>query len=108
MKGIATPWKTATIAENAKVSDVVKMEGHYDHVIVIVPDLTTDDGVAIQVSDAYAGTYVELYGLYLATPADLALPKQKACVVRIQGAEFLKFTCATNQGEDREILVRGL
>lgn len=108
MKGIATGWKVATIAKDAKVSDVVKMEGHYDHVVVIVPDLTTNDDVAIQVSNELAGTYVELHNLYLAIPADFALPKQKACVVRIQGAEFLKFTCADDQGEDREILVRGL
>jgi len=100
-------WKTATIALNAKLSDVVDLEGLYKYATIIMTDLTTDSGAAVQVSDKSAGTFVNLYGLYLATPGDIAVPKSKASVVQINGAQFLKISCASDQGAERKILIRG-
>jgi len=100
-------WKTATIASGAKLSNEVDLGGLFSYAIVIVTDLTTDSGVNVQVSDKPGGTFEELYGLYLATPADLELPKSKASIVQLCGAQFLKIACATNQGSDRAILIRG-
>jgi len=100
-------WKTATIASGAKLSDEVDLEGLYKYATVIMTDLTTDTGAAVQVSDKSSGTFVDLYGLYLTTPGDIAVPKSKASVVQINGAQFLKISCTTNQGAERKILIRG-
>ena len=62
----------------------------------------------VQVAEASDGTFRNLYGLYLATPADIAIPKQKASIVEV-GARYLKvYAVDGNEGADRTIYVRGV
>ena len=100
-------WKTATIVTGTKLSAEVNLDGLYQYAIIIATDLDTDTVVNVSVSDKSGGTFEELYGLYLATPADIGVPKQKVAVVQICGAQYLKISCATNQNSDRAILIRG-
>ena len=102
-----TAWKTATIPDGAKLSAEVDLGGLFSYAIISVPNLTTSSVVNVLVSDKSGGTFEELYGLYLATPGDLGLPKQKVSVVQLCGAQFIKIGCADNQTGDKEIFIRG-
>ena len=106
--GLASSWKTATIANGAAVSDEVNMGAAYQKVIIIMPNLTTDAGATIQVSDISGGTFVTLYGLYLTTPGAVNVPKSMASVVEINGVEYLKVKVITNQGAERKVYIRGV
>jgi hypothetical protein len=95
---------TAVIASGAKLSGEVDMGGYYEKVLVIVPDLTTDSSVSIQVSPSSGGTFTTLQS----GGSGVAVNKSAAQVVEIGGAPFLKIACATNQGADRTIYLIGI
>jgi len=100
--------QTATIANGAKLSGEIDLGAPFENALVIMPDLTTDATAAVQVAEKTGGTFVTLYGLHLATPGDIAVPKSKASIVPIGGAQYLKISCTTNQGAERTIYVRGI
>lgn len=104
----AGAFQTATIANGASISGEIDLGAPYEQALIIMPDLTTDTTAAVQVAEKTSGTFVNLYGLYLATPGDIAVPKQKASIVPIGGAQYLKIDVATNQGSARTIYVRGI
>jgi len=100
--------RTAVIANGTKLSGEIDLGSPFERALIIMPDLTTDAAANVQVAEKSAGTFVTLYGLHLPTPGDIAVPKQKASIVPIGGAQYLKIACATNQDEDRTIYVRGI
>lgn len=87
---LTSGWKTATFGDGTKFSTEVDLGNHYNKVLIIVSDLDTDTHVNVQVSNVSGSGFVNLYNLYLATPADITIPKSKACVVPIAGARYLK------------------
>lgn len=94
---LTSGWKTAIIADEEKLSGEVDLGNHYNRCLIIMPTLDTDASAAIQVCNTSGGTFRTLRNAYLATPADIALAEEKATVVDIAGARFLKISCSTNQ-----------
>ena len=97
---VPSPWFVAIIPSGSNTSNEVALEEAYEKAIFIVPDLTTDTSVVVNVSDVSGGNF---YPLNITAP-----PKQKATVADIGGVQFVKITCTTNQGAARAILIRGI
>ena len=100
-------WQTATVSGNPATTGVINLEGPYEHALIIIPEDMVDATFAVHVSND-GTTFTVLYGLYLGTPGDIALPEQKATVVCIGGAQYLKVVGAGNQTAAKTIYVRGI
>jgi len=96
---LTSGWRTATIPTGETVSNELDLDDHYENALIIAPDLTTDTTYNVAVSKTSGGTFVNLEGV---APA-----KQKAAVVRIGGARFLKIVVVTAQAEDRDFDILG-
>lgn len=92
---LTSGWKIATLGDGTKFSTEVDLGNHYNKVLIIMSDLDTDSTANVQVSNVSGSGFVNLYNLYLATPADITIPKSKACVVSIAGARYLKIAATT-------------
>ncbi len=107
VRKLTSAWKTATIANGASISVEVDLGEPFNEVLIILPDMTNATAT-VQVAAASGGTFATLYGWYLGVPADIAIPKQRASIVRIGGAQFLKIDVAENEGSERTISIRGV
>lgn len=105
---LTSGWKTVTIADEAKLSGEVDLGNHYNRCLIIMPTLDTDDYATVQVCEKSGGTFRNLHNLYLATPADVHVPEEKATVVDIAGARFLIISCATDQTGGATIYIIGV
>lgn len=105
---LTSGWKVATIADEEKLSGEVDLGNHYNSVLIIMPTLDTDTGAAVQVCQTSGGTFRTLRNAYLATPADLTADEEKATVIVISGARFLKISCSTNQTGGATIYLIGV
>lgn len=105
---LTSGWKTATVADEEKLSGEVDLGNHYNRVLIIVPTLDTDATCKVQVSNVSGGTFRDLWNLYIGTPADVAIPEEGATVVDIAGARYLKISCTTNQTGGAIIYIIGV
>lgn len=105
---LTSGWKTATIADEEKLSGEIDLGNHYNRVLIIVPTLDTDTTCKVQVCEKSGGTFRDLWNLYISTPADVAIPEEGAAVVDIAGARYLKISCANNQTGGATIYLIGV
>lgn len=105
-------WKTATIAKDATLSDVVDLGNSFGKLLVLVPTITSAT-VSVHISNESGGTYypvqsfdADATGHFLhASTADTG---GIALIFNLGGVQFVKIATGAGQGAARSILVRGI
>ena len=105
-------WKTATITHGAAIvnSSAIDFDEYCDEMLVIAPALD-GAGTTLAVQVSHDGTtYV---GLDIIDPGDgsgaaIAIPESTAAVVKLGGAEYVRFVASVAQtATDSTIRVKG-
>jgi len=107
---IPTKWHSALVED--QLSEEVDLQGNFEFVTVIQPELDGAHTVTVHIAMSSGGTYYPLYQLDDDTNADFpqittGLATARSLVFRIGGAQFVKVYVGTGVTTDKTFYVRG-